>query len=133
MNLSELRKALKAHGATPMLTETITVYAPNELPVEVVEALRVHKSELLAELRAQQGPSIKQLPEPVARLLVAASNNQLNHPAYLRTGIVQNLGDRVAGWAMTHLANGSASSREQLLEAWQAWTNNWHSKTLVDT
>ncbi len=87
------------------------------VPAALLDEVRAQRAELLAALQSGgEAVALVPLPEPLARLVYAASGNHLNRPGALPSGMVMNLGEYVLASAALY-AVGRDPGR-QLADLW---------------
>lgn len=82
------------------------------------ESIRVQKDALLQELQTNSGDRLAPLPEPLVRLVGAATVNALNYSASLPGGRVSDLGTFVLACAALYAAG--VEPARQLSDLWAA-------------
>ncbi|MPY67180.1 hypothetical protein F8S09_10820 [Deinococcus sp. SDU3-2] len=95
---------------------------------ELAEQIKLQKNALLRELQASTGGQVARLPEPLVRLVRAASGHSLNRPGVLPSGMVPDLGGYVLTCAALY-ACGFDPER-QLAHLWAA-RGAWNSQSQV--
>ena len=117
----ELLTALWARGVTLSVQggRLVTSGPPGAITSDLGEQIRAQKAQLLQALQPTGNTSpLAPLPEPLARLVYAASGNHLNRPGVLPSGMVMNLGEYVLTTAALY-ATGRDPER-QLSDLWAA-------------
>lgn len=103
------------------------------VPAELVEEIRNHRAELLAELSpvsetpeklviSGHAPPAPGLPSRVAGMVSAAASGQISGSAHLPSGLVTDLGVYVLAWAAVYLTGDQVHALARLAEAQEAWT-----------
>lgn len=142
MNVAALRQELAAQHVTLSVSVAgkLKYEAPGQLPAALVDAMKAHRAELLAELghaeRKPQDPaaekpsgyvifrhssSVPCLPSPLASMVSAASSGNISGGAQLPSGIVVDLGAYVLAWAAAYLTGDQDHALTRLKEARGAW------------
>ena len=105
-----------------------TITPLQTLTPELGAAIREHKPVIMAALKlaeaGQISPSLTPLPEPLKRLIAAATGSHLpTYPVQLeRLGLVTDLTGHVLAWAASYSAGGdSAHCLTRLWAAYRAW------------
>ncbi len=94
------------------------------VPAALLDEVRAQRAELLDALQPQSVARLAPLPEPLARLVYAASGNHLNRPGALPSGMVMNLGEYVLASAALYAVGRDA--QRQLSDLWachRAWAS----------
>ena len=95
------------------------------VPAALLDEVRAQRAELLDALQPRGvAVALAPLPEPLVRLIYAASGNHLNRPVALPSGMVMNLGEYVLASAALY-AVGRDPGR-QLADLWachRAWAS----------
>ena len=119
---AELLVTLEAAGVMVSLNASgdgLKLSAATLPPAELLAQIRAAKPALLQALQPTGNTSpLAPLPEPLARLVYAASGNHLNRPGVLPSGVVMNLGEYVLTTAALY-ATGRDPER-QLSDLWAA-------------
>lgn len=116
----ELLAVLGARGVTLSVQggQLVTSGPPGAITPDLGEQIRAQKAELLRTVQRQNAPALAPLPEPLARLVYAASGNHLNYPGVLPSGMVMNLGEYVLTSAAMYAAGRDPG--RQLADLWAA-------------
>lgn len=120
----ELLSILRARGVSLSVKDgkLITDSPKGGITPDLGAEIKAHRAALLRELQPKPAVfevvKIFPLPDPLIRLVMAASGNHLNFIGHLPNGVISNLGDYVLACAAMY-ASGIDTER-QLRELWAA-------------
>ena len=107
--------------------QSLRIAPLSKLSPELLEAVKASKPEILIELskRAVSVASTEPLPEPLKRLLAAASNGVLpDGGAHLETGYVQSFSGYVTAWGLAWHGGDREHVLTHLWAAHRVWASS---------
>lgn len=135
MTLAALQAELAVWNVILTLSDTggLNYNAPVPIPQSLVESMKTHRAELLAQLwrpsikPASAGDVVPCLPFPLAAMVAAAASDQIPGGAKLSSGQVTDLGGYVLAWTAAYLTGDRVHALARLTEAWEAWVQSRHT------